>query len=47
MSPELVFWEVFAVTATFSVLAYVWLIVICMLWTPDVALACWVMQLIF
>jgi len=28
--------QVFAVTATFSVAAYLWLIVICMLWTPDV-----------
>ena len=32
--------QVFAVTSTFSVFAYLWLIVMCMLWTPDVALAC-------
>eukprot|EP00913_Durusdinium_trenchii_P030159 g28259.t1 len=27
---------VFAVTASFSVFAYLWLLVICMLWTPDI-----------
>eukprot|EP00438_Fugacium_kawagutii_P004746 Skav203083 [mRNA] locus=scaffold447:48061:63460:- [translate_table: standard] len=33
---------VFAVTASFSIFAYLWLLIICMIWTPDAKPACFV-----